>query len=183
MILNSYYLIDHDNCCTSHSTLYWSDVGSYPKVGKSSMDGSSNSTSTVLNSTYHNDKLVFTLDRSQQVLYWIRGLQSCCLERSNSDGTNRSIVYCTGYYRGRCKNYYFMRSPYFQAMDFFGGAVYTYSPHYNRHIYKTTAESRSNIASINNNYMSYICSSYSAQGMKVISRQRQLQSKQFALNM
>ena len=141
------------------------------------MDGSSNS--TVLSSTYYNDKLVFTLDRSKQVLYWISGLQSCYLERSNSDGTNRSIVYNTRYHRGRCNNYYFMRSPYFQAMDFFGGAVYTYSPHYNRHIYKTTVEGRSYITSINNNYMSYICSSYLAQGMKVISRQRQLQSKQF----
>ena len=157
-----------------HSTLYWSDVGSYPKVGKSSMDGSSNT--TVLNTTSSYNKIVFTLDRSEQVLYWIRGRQSCYLERSNTDGSNRSIVYnATRYYDGRCSSYYYMYS-YFQAIDFFGGAVYTFSPRNNRYIYRTTTEGRPRISSISN-YMGYICSGYSAQRMKVISHQRQLQGK------
>ena len=151
--------------------LYWSDVGSYPKVGKSSMDGSSNS--TIFNAY---DKIVFTLDRSEQILYYIRGHQSCYLESSNTDGSNRSIVYnARRYYDRRCNSYYYMYS-YYLAMDFFGGAVYTFSPYSNRYVYRTTAAGRSRISRITNNYMSYICG-HSAQGMKVVSRQRQLQSK------
>ena len=131
------------------------------------MDGSFNS--TVLNTT---SLLVFTLDRSKQVLYWIQGRHSCYLESSNTDGSNRSIVYNTTRNDGGCNGYYYMDSNYFQAMDFFGGAVYTFSPSYNRYIYKTATEGISNV-----NYMHYSCNSYTALGMKVISRQRQIQSK------
>ena len=165
----------------SHSMLYWSDVGLYPKVGKSSMDGHFNG--TILNTTSSYYKLVFTLDRSKQVLYWIRGPRSCYLESSNTDGSNRSIVHSAIRYDGRCSDYYYMYSNYFQSMDFFGGAVYTYSdsPYsFNRYIYRTTTDTRSYITSINS-YMSYICSSYPVQEMKVVSRQHQLQSKQFCI--
>ena len=140
------------------------------------MDGSSNS--TVLNTTSSYYKLAFTLDRSKQVLYWISGPRSCYLESSNTNGSNRSIVYNATRYDGRCNDYYYMYSYYFQSMDFFGGAVYTYSPYANRYIYRTTTDTRSYITNINF-YMSYVCNSYSVQEMKVVSRQRQLQSKQF----
>lgn len=139
------------------------------------MDGSFNS--TVLNSTSSYYKLAFTLDRSKQVLYWIRGPRSCFLESSNTDGTNRSIVYNATRYDGRCSDYYYMYSYYFQSMDFFGGAVYTYSPYSNRVVYKTTTEGRSYITNVI--YLNYVCSSISE--IKVVSRQRQLQSKQFCI--
>ena len=135
------------------------------------MDG--HSSSTVLNTTASYYKLVFTLDRSKQVLYWINGSRSCLLESSNTNGSNRSIVYNATRYDGNCYNrYYYMHSA-SQAMDFFGGTVYTYSQ-YNRRIYKTSAEGRPYISWMN--YMSYVCGS-SFNGMKVVSRQRQLQSR------
>ena len=65
------------NHCTiifSFSTLYWSDLGYYPKIRKASMDGSGSriaiSSGYAGSNTYD---LVFTLDHSQQALYWING--------------------------------------------------------------------------------------------------------------
>ena len=127
---------------------------------------------TVLNTTSSNSKIAFTLDRSKQVLYWIRGRHSCLLESSNTDGSNRTVVYNATRYYGGCNSYYYMYSA-AQAMDYFGGAVFTYNYRY-RYIYKTTAEGRPYIT--RTNYMRYICRS-SYRGMKVISRQRQLQSR------
>ena len=130
------------------------------------MDGSFYN--TVLNTTSSYYKLVFTMDRSKQVLYWINGSRSCLLESSNTDGSNRSIVYNATRYSGSCYRYYYTS----QAMDVFGGAVYTYSQYYRR-IYKTNSEGRPYITGM---YTNYVCGS-SYRGMKVVSRQRQLQSR------
>ena len=149
------------------------------------MDGSGSS--VVINSGYVGSTydLVFTLDRSQQVIYWINGTRynHCYLQRSNTDGSNRSIVFdatrswrCTHYY-----NYYYSTQPDYHQyysiqpdMDFFGGAVYTYYPYYGN-MQATNTEGRSYIRTINS-YSSYFCDQRSFHGFKVISRQRQLQS-------
>ena len=153
--------------------LYWSDLDNNQIIRKASMDGSGSS--IVINNGYTGSTydLVFTLDRSQQVLYWINGTRynHCYLQRSNADGSNRSIVYNATAYSGGCSNYY--RRYYYAQLDidYFGGAVYTY---YNGYIQVTNTEGRPYIRSFN--YMSYICSRSSFHGIKVISRQRQLQS-------
>ena len=150
--------------------LYWSDN---QKIWRASMDGSGSSIvihNGYARSTYN---LVFTLDHSQQVLYWINGTRYnyCYLQKSNIDGSNQSIVYKTG-----CSNYY---NHYYATqldMDFFGGAVYTYSSYFGN-IRATNTEGRPSIRSINS-YRGYICNQQSFRGFKVISRQRQLQSIQ-----
>ena len=153
------------------STLYWSDIGSIPKIGKASMDGSGNK--TVINNTDRHHKLVFTLDISQQVLYWINGTRSCYLQSSNTDGSGRRIAYnASNTNRGGCPSYYYMHTS--QAIDFFGGAVYSYSSYnYNRHIYRTMIEGTPSISRYSYTY--YTCRS-GGTSLKVISRERQLQS-------
>ena len=159
-------------CISSHtctiSTLYWSDVGSIPKIGKASMDGSGNK--TVIKNTDWHHKLVFTLDISQQVLYWINGTRSCYLQSSNTDGSGRRIAYNASYTYGRCPNYYYMHTS--QAIDFFGGAVYSYSSYSYRYIHRTMIEGTPSISRYSYNY--YTCRSGTS--LKVISRERQLQS-------
>ena len=119
--------------------------------------------------------LVFTLDHSQQVLYWINGTRynHCYLQRSNTDGSNRSIVRNATRYSGGCSYYYYRYYSTQSDIDFFCGAVYTYSPYY-RYIQITNTEGRPYITTFS--YRSYICSQRSFHGIKVISRQRQLQS-------
>ena len=137
------------------------------------MDGSGSS--IVISSGYavrDTYDLVFTLDHSQQALYWINGTRNnhCYLQKSNTDGSNRSIVYNATQYYGGCSQYYY-RYYYTQPdIDFFDGAVYTYSPYY-RFLQSITTEGRPSFS-----YMHYICSHISFHGIKVISRQRQLQS-------
>ena len=138
------------------------------------MDGSTN-TILIVSGSYADYQLVFTLDRSQQVLYWLNGTRyrHCYLQRSNTDGSNISVVYNATSYSGGCSRYYHRYYSIQPAIDFFGGAVYTYSPYY-RSIQITNTEGRSYIRSYS--YMSYICSRYyQFHGIKVISRQRQLQ--------
>ena len=63
-----------------------------------------------------------------------------------------------------------------QLMDYSEGVVYTTTSHYyfGRRVYlTTTGQQRSSLTSL---YINYLCSSI-FRGMKVISRQRQLQSK------
>ena len=142
------------------------------------MDGSGSSIIVINNgyvgSTYD---LVFTLDHSQQVLYWINGTRfnHCYLQRSNSDGSNQSIVFnATAYYSGGCSYYYHHYYSTQLDMDFFGGAVYTYYSYYGD-IQATNTEGIPYVRTINS-YRSYICNQRSFHGFKVISRQRQLQS-------
>ena len=137
------------------------------------MDGSSSS--IVINSGYVGSSydLVFTLDHSQQVLYWINGTRynHCYLQRSNTDGSNRSIVFnATEHYSGGCSHYYHRYYSTQLDMDFFGGAVYTHS--YYGDIQATNTEGIRTI----NSYRSYLCNQQSFHGFKVISSQRQLRS-------
>ena len=105
---------------------------------------------------------VFTLDYSQQMLYWINGSNSCYythhIGSANSDGSGKRILY---------SHYTYCVS---KTIDFFGGAVYSYRPN---HIYKTEVDSIPKLVSsiYTNNHGCF--STYT--GMKVISRQRQLQ--------
>ena len=137
------------------------------------MDGSTNS--IIINDNYRNYyKLAFTLDRSKQVLYWINGTRRICyLQGSNTDGSNRSVVYNATRSNGRCSTYYY-HSSYVPAIDFFGGAVYTYIRSYRyNHIRVTNTEGRPYSTSYS--YTGYTCGDNNS-GMKVISRQHQLQS-------
>lgn len=138
------------------------------------MDGSYKS--IIVSGNYANFQLVFALDRSQQILYWINGTRHhhCYLQRSNTDGSNISVVYNATSYSGGCSTYYqryYSTQPAI-SIDFFGGAVYTHSPYHKIQI--TSTEGRPYSTSYN--YMSYICGGYNQyHGIKVISRQRQLQ--------
>ena len=147
-----------------YRTLYWSDVGSSPKINKASMDGSGERTIIDdLNYTF-----VFTLDHSQQVLYWMDSSTTCnyntnyTLESSNVNGFGRST-----HSLGSCCRHYYCHS---QAIDFFGGAVYSYSGYFGD-IFQTVVNDTPIIYRYDGYYM---CSS-SHTGMKVISHQQQVQ--------
>ena len=134
------------------------------------MDGSRIGTAVVLNANVINT-FVFTLDYSEQMLYWMNSSDNChytnYLESSKVDGSGRSIAYdpsrnhfgCYyGYYRGT------------QAIDFFGGAIYSYSGR----IVKTEVNHALN--NIITNFASvghYMCRLSLYLGMKVISSERQ----------
>ena len=133
------------------------------------MDGSVSS--AVLNNSRAYYKLTFTLDIAEQVLYWINGTRSCYLESSNVDGSNKSVVYNATRIYGGCSSYYYTYSPYSYSMDVFGKTVFTSG--YNQYVSRTTTEGRPRILST----LFYTqCRSRVVHGMKVISRQRQLQS-------
>ena len=131
------------------------------------MDGSSDRTIVA----YVDYTFVFTLDYSQQVLYWMNSSINCYyrtnykLEGSNVDGSGRR----TASGLDSCSCHYYCHS---RAIDFFEGAVYSYSASY-RDIFKTVVEDTPTIHSYD--YVSnYMCGSSHA-GMKVISRQQQVQ--------
>ena len=132
------------------------------------MDGSGIGTVVSL---YLDYTIVFTLDYSQQMLYWMSGSDNCnnqytnYIEISSVNGSGRRIVH-------DISNFCYYRRT--QAVDFFGGAVYSYSIQH-RNIFKTIME-HVNITSFAyvDNYMSY-SSYYMYSGMKVISSKRQLQ--------
>ena len=136
------------------------------------MDGSGDETVTLMYSTRLNYTFVFTLDHSQQVLYWMNGSSSCYytnyIESSNVNGLERKIVHSTSRL-GSCSASYYLYS---QGIDFFGGAVYSYSGYHND-IVKTVVDGTPTVFRYEyiNYYMCY--SIYT--GMKVISCQRQLQ--------
>ena len=154
MVYDSFYRI-----------IYWSDVGSNPqKIKKASMDGSGVRTVAFLNDTF-----LFTLDYSQQILYWIKfSTSSNCnnytMESSRADGSERRTVYRAG----DCYYYHL------QAIDFFRGVICSYS-RYHRNIFTTVMESGPNITYINH----FMCCSWDRSmcisGMKVISLERQLE--------
>lgn len=131
------------------------------------MDGNSNT--TVLYrayNNYHHINISFTLDYAQQVLYWIR-YGSCILESASSvDGSKRRIY-----------NRYDHAYCYTVAVDFFRGAVYSYSIHHKK-IAKTVvaSESRPLTVSYYNYISNHMCSSHPLyRKLKVISYQRQKQ--------
>lgn len=138
------------------------------------MDGSGVRTVVLLSNTNVVYTFVFTLDYSQQMLYWINGSDNCYysyyMESSSGDGSGRSIAYDTSYHSNPC--YYGYHQT--QAIDFFRGAVYSYSKS-RRRIYKTVVEHTPNIYTFDSvsNYMCY--SSYVYSGIKVISPEHQQQ--------
>lgn len=129
------------------------------------MDGSANTTIQI-----SMNLIAFTLDYVQQILYWM-GFDSCTLESlSLINDSQRRRTY--NYESSRCDLY-----RYTVAIDFFEGAIYSYS-------YETIAkivvpnESRQfNISSYD--YLSgHMCSgSFLYSRLKVISHQRQKQGR------
>ena len=112
---------------------------------KASMDGSGVGTVVLLNNTNIVHIFVFTLDYSQQMLYWMNGSNSCYytdyIETSKVDGSGRKIAYDPSGNSNRCYYGYYHGT---QAIDFFGGAIYSYSRYHNR-IIKTVVGNVLNI--------------------------------------
>ena len=147
--------------------IYWSDIGSYPPtIKKASMDGSSELTVVSLYNANVDNTLVFTLDYSQQMLYWINGSNNCSYDThhigsANSDGSGKRIFYSHGYY---C---------YSITIDFFGGAVYSITRN-DGYIFKAVLKDTPEISYYYVNYDT--CTSYYMYTkIKVIAHQRQLQ--------
>ena len=143
------------------------------------MDGNGVGTVVLLNNTNIVHTFVFTLDYSQQMLYWMNGSDNCYytnyIGSSTVDGSERRIAYdpSSNYYSSnRCYYGFYRRT---QAIDFLGGAIYSYSRRHHE-IIKTKVGDILNITrfSYMNNYMCQ-SSSYMYSGMKVISSERQLQ--------
>ena len=68
--------------------MYWTVYGSFDKIERASMDGTSRS---VLHSTGLADPFALTLDYATQTLYWMDySLDN--LESSRADGSNRKLV-------------------------------------------------------------------------------------------
>ena len=136
------------------------------------MDGSGVETVVLLINANIVHTFVFTLDYSQQMLYWMNSSDNCnytnYIESSNVDGSGRRIAYDPSSHN-RCYYGYYRQT---QAIDFFGGTIYSYSGRSSR-IIKTEMGNVLNIT--NFPYVgNYMCqSSYS--GMKVISPEHQLQ--------
>ena len=142
---------------------------------KASMDGSGVGTVVLLNNINIVHIFVFTLDYSQQMLYWMNGSDSCYytnyIESSKVDGSGRKIAYGPSGNSNRCYYDYYRQT---QAIDFFGGAIYSYSRYSD--IFKTEVGNVLNITSFP--YVDYyMCqiSSYMYSGMKVISHEHQPQ--------
>ena len=139
------------------------------------MDGSGVGTIVTLYSANDSYTFLFTLDYSQQMLYWVNTSSSCYytnyIGTTSNTGTGRRIIYNTSML-GSCTNNSYYR--YSQAIDFFGGAVYTYS-RYHKDIFKAVVITFNTPKIVGyNNINWYMCNStYTA--MKVISPERQLQ--------
>jgi hypothetical protein len=144
------------------------------------MDGSGVRTVLMLNNSNIVNIFVFTLDYSRQMLYWMNGSDNCnytnYIESSRVDGSERIITYDPSnsrYSSNGCYYGFFYRT---QAIDFFGGAIYSYSGYYHD-IIKTEVGNVLNIT--NFPYIDYyMCqSSYynMHSGMKIISPERQPQ--------
>ena len=136
------------------------------------MDGSG--ASTVLNIT---NTFVFTMDYSQQVLYWIIDNGHGCnsneqhiIGYSNVDGSERNQIVVTS-------NCFLFGYP--CAIDFFGGALYSFSINYYR-IFKTLLGEETTTFTFDGGYMSQC--SFSYRGMKVISDQRQQHQGMLCIN-
>ena len=139
------------------------------------MDGSSVGTVVTLHSTSDNIFL-FTIDYSQHMLYWMNSIyysNSCYytnyIETSNIHGSGRRIVYNESTLIGNCTNNSYYNN-YSQAIDFFGGAIYTYS----RDIFKAVVVNTPKIVTYDSvNW--YMCNFTYYTALKVISPERQLQ--------
>ena len=170
----------------SYRTLYWSrsDIGSNSskllKIWKASMDGSGVRMVVSLHNADVDYASIFTLDYSQQLLYWINHNDSCYfnIESSSVDGFRRRTVHSTsslGCHQDK------------QAMDYFKGAIYVYykdNNMYYRHshnIYKIMVEYTPKITRFS--YIGqYVCQfSNLHSGIKVISPERQLQGNNYTL--
>ncbi len=142
------------------------------------MDGSGIETVVLLNNTYIVHTFAFTLDYSQQRLYWMNSSDSCYytnyIESSRVDGSGRRIAYDPSNSRYGSNGCYYGYYRQTQAIDFFGGAIYLYSRR-NYDIIKTEVGNVLNITRFH--YVSnYMCqSSYMYPVLKVISPERQLQ--------
>ena len=142
---------------------------------KASMDGSGVGTVVLLNNTNTVHIFVHTLDYSQQILYWMNGSDSCFytdyIGSSKVNGSERKITYGPSGNINRCHYGHYRQT---QAIDFFGGAVYSYSRY---SIFKTEVgnvliDNITNLPYVNY----YMCQfSYIYSGMKVISHERQPQ--------
>ena len=140
------------------------------------MDGSGVQTVVLLSNTNIVHTFIFTLDYSQQMLYWMNGSDNCYytnyIGSSRVDGSGRRIAYDPSSNNNHCYYGYYHQT---QAIDFFGGAIYSYS-RYRYEIIKTKVGDILNITRFPymNNYMCQ-SSSYMYSGMKVITSERQLQ--------
>ena len=141
-------------------------MGHTPTIQRASMDGSG--ASTVLNIT---DTFVFTIDYTQQMLYWIIENGFSCSNNeqhiigySNVDGSERSQTVVTS----NC----FLFGYYPRAIDFFGGDLYSFSTN-TFNIYKIILGEETIVNTFDDDYISQCPASYT--GMKVISDQRQQQ--------
>jgi hypothetical protein len=143
------------------------------------MDGSGIGTVVTLHSTGDNPFL-FTIDYSQRTIYikyWMNTVYSnSCnytnyIETSNIDGSGRRIVYNATLIRNCTNNSYDIGNHgHLQAIDFFGGAVYTYSSG----IFQAVVVDTRKIVTYDSvNW--YMCNSTNYTALKVISPKRQLQ--------
>ena len=170
------YLNLHKYLCR---TIYWSDVYSNV-ILKASLDGRDVKTVISLNSSTIDYAFTFTLDYSQQLLYWIY-YESCYyrIESSsvNGDSERRTIIH--GTFSLGC---HYGDKPAI-AIDFFKGAVYyssdmedVYRSRYTDHtIFKITVEHTQKRTSFSyiRQYVCHFLNMYS--GIKIISPERQLQ--------
>ena len=143
------------------------------------MDGSDDRIAVTLNNAIVDYTFIFTLDYSQQMLYWMNSsddyLYTSYIEGARVDGSGR-IFHCdnTTASLGSCSHGGYSLS---QAIDFFRGAIYSYSKH-QFSIFKTVLEHTPQITTMFDRIGWYMC--YSPRitvytGMKVISSERQLQ--------
>lgn len=145
------------------------------------MDGSDIRTVVAFFNNTNNYTFLFALDYSKQVLYWIKSSNSSScnhndfLESSRVDGSERRIVVTP-------RDCYYYGS---QAIDLFGGIVYSYSRHSHK-IFKTVTVAEStpkitnfsyinNFIGCHNSWHRYGCMCNSQTGMKIISFEHQMQ--------
>lgn len=74
--------------CASCRWMYWTDYGTFDRIERASMDGTSR---TVLHNTDLSAPYGLTLDYDTQTLYWADYTLDK-IESSNADGTNRMLL-------------------------------------------------------------------------------------------
>ena len=137
------------------------------------MDGSSVGTVVTLHNATDNTFL-FTIDYSQQMLCWMNSTynNNCYyinyIERANTDGSGREIVYNASTLIGNCTNNSYHNSYSSQAIDYFGGAVYMYT----RDVFKAIVVDTQNIVTYDSVNWYRCNSTYTA--LKIVSPKRQL---------
>ena len=147
------------------------------------MDGSGVGTVVTLHSTGDNSFL-FTIDYLQQMLYWMNSVDdnsnSCnyskYIETSHTDGSGRRrIVYNASISAlvGNCTNNSYDNS-HSRAIDFFGGAVYTYSGGI---LQAVVVDTQTTVTYDSVKW--YMCNSTNYTALKIISPKRQLQGNNY----